>query len=76
MPTLTNIMEILKNNKLSKYYNTIQQIYCSVTGAVPPSLTREEEEIIKQMFKEVERSYRKNVNRYDFFSYSYVLNKL
>ena len=27
MPTLTNIMEILKNNKLTKYYNNIQQIY-------------------------------------------------
>ena len=28
MPTLANIMEILKNNKLTKYYNNIQQIYC------------------------------------------------
>ena len=27
-PTLTNIMEVLKNNKLTKYYNNIQQIYC------------------------------------------------
>ena len=40
MPTLTNIMEILKNNKLTKYYNNIQQIYCGVTGVAPPSLTK------------------------------------
>ena len=61
MPTLTYIMEILRNNKLTKYYNNIQQIYCLVTGAVPPSLTREEEEMIIQMFKEVERSYIENI---------------
>ena len=38
MPTLTNIMEILKNNKLTKYYNNIQQIYCGVTGSHHPPL--------------------------------------
>ena len=76
MPTLTNIMEILKNNKLTKYYNNIQQIYCGVTGAEPPTLSRKEEEKIIEMFQEVERSYRKYINRYNFFSYSYVLNRL
>ena len=76
MPTLTNIMEILKNNKLTKYYNTIQQIYCSVTGAAPPTLTGKEEERIIEMFQKVERSYRKYINRYNFFSFSYVLNKI
>ena len=43
MPTLTNIMEILKNNKLTKYYDDIQQIYCGVTGVATPTLTRKEE---------------------------------
>ena len=61
MPTLTNIMEILKNNKnnnkLTKYYNNIQQIHCGVTGVAPPTLTRKEEENIIEMFQEVERSY-------------------
>ena len=76
MPILTNIMEILKNNKLTKYYNNIQQIYCSVTGVAPPTLTRKEEEKIIEMFQEVERSYRKYINRYNLFSYSYVLNKI
>ena len=63
MPTLTNIIEILKNNKLTKYYNNIQQIYCGVTGVAPPTLTRKEEEKIIEMFQEVERSYRKYINR-------------
>ena len=49
---------ILKNNKLTKYYNNIQQIYCSVTGAAPPTLTGKEEERITEMFQEVERSYK------------------
>ena len=35
MPTLTSIMEILKYNKLTKYYNNIQQIYCDVAGVAP-----------------------------------------
>ena len=38
MPTLTNIIEILKNNKLTKYHNTIQQIYCGVREVVPLTL--------------------------------------
>ena len=76
MPTPTNKMEILKNNKRTKYYNNIQQIYCSVTGAAPPKITGKEEKGIIEMFQEVERSYRKYINRYNLFNYSYVLNKI
>ena len=74
--TPTNIMEILKNNKLTKYYSNILQIYCGVTGAAPPTLTRKEEEKIIEMFQEVERTYRKYINRSNLFSYSYILNKI
>ena len=74
--TPTNIIEILKNNKLTKYYNNILQIYCGVTGAAPPTLTRKEEEKIIEMFQEVEMTYRKYINRSNLFSYSYVLNKI
>ena len=70
------IMELLKNNKLTKYYNNIQQIYCGVTGVAPPTLARKEEEKIIAMFQEVERSYRKYINTYNCFSYSYVLNEI
>ena len=66
MPTLTNIMEILKNKKLTKYYNNIQQIYCGVTSVAPSTLTRKEEQKITEMFQEVEGSYRKYINRYIF----------
>ena len=76
MPTLTNIMEILKNNKLPKYYNNIQQIYCGVTGAAPPTLTVKEEEKIIEMFQDVDGLYRKYVDRLNFFSYSNVFNKI
>ena len=62
----TNILEILKNNKLTKYYNTIQQIYYGVTGVAPSTFTRKEEETIIEMFQEVEMSYRKYINRHNF----------
>ena len=75
MPTLTNIMEILQNNKLTKYNNNIQQIYCNVTGVASPTLTRRDEKNI-EMFQEVERSYRKYINRNNPFSASEVLNKI
>ena len=58
MPTLTNIIEIVKNNKLTKHYNNIQQIYCGLTGAAPHTLTGKEAERIIEMFQEVERSYK------------------
>ena len=51
-------------------------MYCSVTGVAPPTLVGKEEEKIIEMFQEVERSYRKYINGYNFFSYSYVLNKI
>ena len=57
------MMEILKNNKLRKYYNNIQQIYCGVTRVAPPTLTRKEGEKIIEMFQEVESSYRNYINR-------------
>ena len=63
-----NIMEILKNNKLTKYYNNIVQIYCGITGAAPPTLTRKEEEKIIEMYQEVEKSYRNYINRYIFLA--------
>ena len=62
-------MEILKNNKRTKYYNNILQIYCGVTGAAPLTLTRKEEERIIQIFQEVERIFRKYINKLNLFSY-------
>ena len=64
-------MEILKNNKLEKHYNNIQQIYCGVTWVAVPTLTRKEEEKIIEMFQEVERSYRKYINRYNLAIHMY-----
>ena len=41
-------------------------MYCGITGVAPPTLTRKEEEEIIEMFQEVEGSYRKYINRYNF----------
>ena len=65
--TPTNIMEILKNNKLTKSNNNIQQIYCRVSWAAPPTLTWKEEGKIIEMLQEVDGLYRKYVNMFIFF---------
>ena len=49
-------------------------MYCGVTGAVPPTLTRKEEEKIIEMFQEVVGLYTKYKNRSNLFSYSYILD--
>ena len=59
-----------------RYFGAFRSLYAplqrSITGAAPPTLTWKEEERITEMFQEVERSYRKYINRYILFSFSYV----
>ena len=50
------------------FCDDIQQRYCSVTGVAPPTLTRKEEGKLIEMFQEVERSYRKYINRFIFLA--------
>ena len=54
----------------------MQQIYCGVTGIAQHTLTRKAEVKIIEMFQEIERTYRKYINRSNLFSYSYVLHKI
>jgi hypothetical protein len=72
------IQKILKKYRKDIYYEHHFLIFSYITGTPPPSLTREEEEDIKKMFKMTEKPFKifKPESRENYLNYSYVLNKL
>ena len=75
--TTKQILWILKNRKLQKYYPNIQQIHGKITGCQPITISQQTEQQIIQMFKQIEQIYDKIFpNNIKFLSYSYVVNKL
>ena len=70
--------EILKRLGLSDYYEHIVHIITKITGKHPPILSREIEEEIKQMFKDIQEPFAKYCpkNRTNFLNYAYVLHKI
>lgn len=71
------IREILKKLKKNKYYEHIPHIINKLNGIPPPIMTRETEEELRRMFKEIQVPFHKFCpeNRKNFLSYSYVLHK-
>ena len=72
------IKEILKKHKFNNFYEHHQHIFSKVTGTPPPTLTREIEEKIKVMFKQIQEPFKKHKNptRSNFLNYAYVLHKI
>lgn len=68
---------ILKKLRLHQYYEHVPHIRCKITGRPPPTLSREIEECIKQMFKEIQEPFMLYCpeTRTNFLSYAYVLHK-
>lgn len=79
MNTLTpkKIREILKKLKRNKYYEHVPHIINKLNGVAPPMMTRETEEKLRRMFKEIQIPFHKFCpkDRKNFLSYSYVLRK-
>ena len=79
LATLTNskIRKYLKKLKYNKYYEHIPHILNRLNGLPPPVLTKEMEEKIRTMFKQIQAPFMKVCpkNRKNFLSYSYVLYK-
>ena len=75
--TPLKIREILKKNKVNKYYEHIPYILNKITGIPNPLLNTELEDKLKNMFKEIQVPFLKYSpnNRKNFLSYSYVLHK-
>ena len=71
------LRSILKKIKKNKYYEHIPHILNKLNGKSPPIMTREIEEELRRMFKEIQIPFHKFCpkERKNFLSYSYVLHK-
>jgi 23S rRNA maturation-related 3'-5' exoribonuclease YhaM len=72
------IKDILKKIREQSYYEHIPYIISKITGQPPNILSRETEEKVKQMFKQVQEPFNKYcpADRLNFLNYSYILNKI
>jgi hypothetical protein len=75
--SLKTIRTILKKLHLNIYYEHAPYILCKITRKAPPTLTRQTEEQLKTMFKQIQDPFIRHcpANRVNFLSYSYVLHK-
>lgn len=73
----SKVREILKKLKLNKYYEHVPHIINRLNGIPPPVMSRETEEKLRMMFKEIQTPFIKYCpkDRKNFLSYSYVLHK-
>jgi hypothetical protein len=73
----SKLRDILKKLKLSKYYEHVAHIMNRLNGIQAPVLSREVEDKLRYMFREIQPSFIKHCpkGRSNFLSYSYVLYK-
>jgi hypothetical protein len=71
------IREFLKKLKLNKYYEHTTYIINRLNGKGAPCISRDVEEKLKSMFREIQAPFMRHCpeNRKNFLSYSYVLHK-
>ncbi len=71
------VKQILKKLGYNKYYEHIPHIINIMSGKKAPSLSRQEEEQLRSLFKEIQIPFSNNCppTRKNFLSYSYVLHK-
>lgn len=70
--------KVLKKLKLNKYYEHIHHIINNLNGMPPPTMTREQEETIKKMFKEIQKPFQlyRPKKRKNFLNYNYIIHKI
>ena len=73
----SKVREILKKLKKNKYYEHVPHIINKLNGLPPPIMSRDTEEELRRMFKEIQIPFAKFCpkDRKNFLSYSYVLHK-
>jgi len=75
--TPEKMRQYLKKLKLNKYYEHIPYIIYRLNGIKPPTFSKELEEKLRFMFKEIQQPFEEvcPTKRKNFLSYSYVLYK-
>jgi hypothetical protein len=70
--------KILKKLKLNKYYEHTHHIINNLNGIPPPTMTREQEENIKKMFKDIQKPFAlyRPKKRKNFLNYNYIIHKI
>ena len=68
---------VLKKLQLTQYYEHTTYIISKLSGVPPPTISRETEEKIRLMFRQIQAPFEKYCpkDRTNFLSYSYVLHK-
>lgn len=76
--TIQLVKDILKKLKYNQYYEHTPFIVSKITKKSPPVLSRNTEEKIKSMFKQIQEAFVRHCpsNRINFLSYAYVLHKI
>jgi predicted RNA-binding Zn-ribbon protein involved in translation (DUF1610 family) len=71
------IKSILKKIRSQLYYEHIPYIISKITGNPPPTLTRDQEETLKNYFKMIQEPFNRYCpsDRVSFLNYSYIFNK-
>jgi hypothetical protein len=72
------IKKILKKLKLNKYYEHTHHIINVLNGIPPPTITREQEENIKKIFKDIQKPFTiyRPKKRKNFLNYNYIIHKI
>lgn len=75
--THAKIRGLLKKLRLNKYYEHVPYITNILNGIKPPNMPQELEELLRIMFKDIQKPFDNNcpAERKNFLSYSYVLYK-
>lgn len=75
--TFQKMKTVLKKLKLHQFYEHIPHIISKITGKSAPIISRDIEEKIKIMFREIQEPFIKYCpsDRKNFLSYSYILHK-
>lgn len=75
--THAKVRGLLKKLRHNKYYEHVPYIANMLNGMEPPKMTKNLEERLRMMFKEIQDPFDKNCpqDRKNFLSYSYVLYK-
>ena len=72
------IKKILKKLKLNKFYEHTHHIINILNGLPPPTITREQEEYIKKIFKDIQKPFSiyRPKKRKNFLNYNYIIHKI